>query len=170
MELQEIKELLGQFDASSLTEFDLKDGNFQLYFNKNSNSRHQESVAVTPSTPMATSSTEAPATNQLHLANQQSGLANETPHSTTPVEMPELSGTEIVSPVVGIVYLQPSPDKPAFKSVGDLVKKGEVVCIVEAMKVMNEITADIDGEIVAVKVENEQVVEFNQPLFIVKEG
>ena len=69
-----------------------------------------------------------------------------------------------------MTYLKPSPDKPNFKQVGDRVQKGDVVCIVEAMKVMNEITSDISGEIVEVLVENEQVVEFNQPLFRVKEG
>ena len=81
-----------------------------------------------------------------------------------------VEGVTIDSPLVGVAYLTPSPDKPAFKSVGDKVAKGEVVCIVEAMKVMNEITSDVAGEIVEVLVDNEQVVEFNQPLFRVKEG
>lgn len=169
MKIQEIKELLGQFDASTLTEFDLKDGGFELYFNKNSESRKTVTAGSATSTPAVPVAMEGSASHQLQLANNS--LANETIQNVAP-EAPasDVTGTEIVSPVVGIVYLQPAPDQLAFKAVGDRVKKGEVVCIVEAMKVMNEITADIDGEIVAIKVENEQVVEFNQPLFIVKEG
>lgn len=75
---------------------------------------------------------------------------------------------EVKSPIVGIVYLQPSPDKPAFKKVGDKVTKGEVICIIEAMKLMNEVTSDVDGEIAAILIDNEEVVEYGQPLFIVQ--
>ncbi len=169
MEITEIKELLAQFDASTLTEFDLRDGHFELYFNKNSDSRKGSAsqaasqMSITPSMPVPTPGAEHP-----HLGEK--AVANESLPTTAKSTPEEAEGTAISSPVVGIVYLQPSPDKPAFKSVGDRVKKGEVVCIVEAMKVMNEITSDIEGEIVAVMVENEQVVEFNQPLFKVKEG
>lgn len=83
---------------------------------------------------------------------------------------PVLEGKEVVSPLVGVVYLKPSPDKDNFKQIGDHVKKGDILCIVEAMKVMNEIVSDVDGELVEVLVESEQIVEFNQPLFRVKEG
>ncbi len=70
---------------------------------------------------------------------------------------------------MGVVYLKPSPDKDNFKQIGDHVKKA-IFCIVEAMKVMNEIVSDVDGELVEVLVESEQIVEYNQPLFRVKEG
>ncbi len=76
---------------------------------------------------------------------------------------------EITSPIVGIVYLQPAPDKENFVKVGDTVKTGDVVCIVEAMKLMNEITATVDGKS-EVLVNNEDVVEFGQPLFRVAKG
>lgn len=161
MELNELKDLLSLFDQSTLTEFNLKDGNFELYLNKNSVSRTQNTVPVVQS-----ASVQQPQVTE--AAVQPASV----PVQATPAQpVPEvIAGTEIVSPLVGVVYLKPSPDKPNFKQVGDRVQKGDVVCIVEAMKVMNEITSDISGEIVEVLVENEQVVEFNQPLFRVKEG
>lgn len=72
---------------------------------------------------------------------------------------------EIVSPMVGVFYAAPAPDKGPFVKAGSRVSKGDVLCIIEAMKLMNEITSERDGEIVEVCVENGQVVEFDQPLF-----
>ena len=77
------------------------------------------------------------------------------------------SGNIIKSPIVGTFYASAKPSRPALKSKGDKVKKGEVVCIIEAMKIMNEITSDYDGTIEEIFVENEQVVEFGQPLFMI---
>lgn len=77
-------------------------------------------------------------------------------------------GQYITSPMVGTFYASKSPDKPAFVKVGDKVKKGQVVCIVEAMKLMNEIESTVDGEIVEVLVENEDMVEYGQKLFVIK--
>ena len=73
----------------------------------------------------------------------------------------------IKSPMIGTFYLKPSPDKPAFKSVGDTVKAGETVCIIEAMKLFNEIEAEISGKIVKVLVDDNNPVEYDQPLFLV---
>lgn len=75
---------------------------------------------------------------------------------------------KIVSPMVGTFYSAPSPDLPAFVNKGDKVHEKSVVCIVEAMKLMNELEAEITGEIVEILVENGQMVEFGQPLFLVK--
>jgi acetyl-CoA carboxylase biotin carboxyl carrier protein len=80
----------------------------------------------------------------------------------------ELSGRKLVSPMVGTYYSASSPDKPPFVKVGDKVKKGQPICIIEAMKLMNEIEAEQDGEIVKVLAANEQMVEFGQPLFLIK--
>lgn len=157
MELAEVKDLLSQFDQSTLTEFNLKDDTFELYLNKNTVSRNQQTSVEQP---VVSAPIQQPAVTAAPAA-----VTIET--SSAPVI---LEGTEIVSPLVGVAYLKPSPDKANFKQVGDHVAKGDVVCIVEAMKVMNEITSDISGEIIEVLVENEQVVEFNQPLFRVKEG
>ena len=72
---------------------------------------------------------------------------------------------EIKSPMVGVFYASPSPDAKPFVEVGQKVKKGDVVCIIEAMKLMNELTADQDGEVVDICVNNGEVVEYGQPLF-----
>ena len=79
------------------------------------------------------------------------------------------SGLEVItSPFVGTFYSQSAPGKPAFVKVGDRVTKGQVVCILEAMKIMNEIEAEISGEVVEVCVDNENLVEFGQPLFKIR--
>jgi acetyl-CoA carboxylase biotin carboxyl carrier protein len=70
--------------------------------------------------------------------------------------------------MVGTFYSSPSPDKPSFVKVGDKVKKGQTICIIEAMKLMNEIESELDGEIVKVLANNEEMVEFGQPLFLIK--
>jgi acetyl-CoA carboxylase biotin carboxyl carrier protein len=74
-------------------------------------------------------------------------------------------GTVVTSPIVGTYYASPGPDAALFVTVGSKVKKGQVLCIIEAMKLMNEIESDVDGEIVEILVQNEQMVEYGQPLF-----
>jgi acetyl-CoA carboxylase biotin carboxyl carrier protein len=74
-------------------------------------------------------------------------------------------GTVVSSPIVGTYYASPGPDAALFVTVGSKVKKGQVLCIIEAMKLMNEIESDVDGEIVEILVQNEQMVEYGQPLF-----
>lgn len=158
MELSELKELMSQFDQSSLTEFDLKEASFELYFNKNKGVRGQVTAPVVGDTPAVEP-----------IAPVVAPKAETTSSAAAPIPA-VAEGTEIVSPLVGVVYLKSSPDSPDFKAVGDTVKRGEVVCIVEAMKVMNEITSDVEGVVTEVLVENEQVVEYGQPLLRVKEG
>ncbi|OTN76202.1 acetyl-CoA carboxylase, biotin carboxyl carrier protein [Enterococcus sp. 8G7_MSG3316] len=158
METNEIKDLLSQFDQSTLTELHLKKDTFDLYFNKNTTSGFQPTAIE----PVATAA--APA------APVQAAAAATTAAPAVATETPIAEGKEVISPLVGVVYLKPSPDKENFKQVGDQVKKGDILCIVEAMKVMNEIVSDVDGELVSVLVESEQIVEYNQPLFRIKEG
>lgn len=80
----------------------------------------------------------------------------------------DLNVKEIVSPIVGTFYRSSSPDKPAFVEVGTKVKKGDTLCIVEAMKLMNEIQSEVDGEVVEILVENNQMVEYGQSMFKIK--
>ena len=160
METHEVKELLSQFDQSTLTELQLKKETFELYFNKNTTSGLQSASSAPAS---------APAANAAPTPVAPTPAVSATP-DTVETAKPVLEGKEVVSPLVGVVYLKPSPDKDNFKQIGDHVKKGDILCIVEAMKVMNEIVSDVDGELVEVLVESEQIVEFNQPLFRVKEG
>ncbi|MGG5341667.1 acetyl-CoA carboxylase biotin carboxyl carrier protein [Enterococcus sp. AZ192] len=164
MNINEVKELLTQFDQSTLTEFDLKEGSFGLYMNKNKGT--QRVVSIDENQPAVNSNPTVQTVSE-HSVEQNTAV-NE-PTESAPVPLAE-NTEEIVSPIVGVVYLKPAPDKENFKQVGDTVKKGEVICIVEAMKLMNEITATVDGVITEILIQNEDVVEFNQPLFRVSKG
>ena len=96
----------------------------------------------------------------------------ETAVKTEVVSMPEsvtkAEGTPVTSPMVGVFYAAPAPDKEPYVSVGSKVNKGDVLCLIEAMKLMNEVTAEKSGEITEICVENGQVVEYGQPLFMIK--
>ncbi len=81
---------------------------------------------------------------------------------------PKKEGTVVTSPIVGTFYASPGPDTAAFVEVGSKVKKGQVLCIIEAMKLMNEIESEVDGEVIEILVKNEQMVEYGQPLFTIK--
>lgn len=80
----------------------------------------------------------------------------------------KVEGALITSPIVGTFYLSPSPDAEQYVKVGSKVKKGDTLCIIEAMKLMNEIEAEVDGEVVEILVNNEQMVEYGQPLFRIR--
>jgi len=101
---------------------------------------------------------------------RESTAAVPAPVSTAPASVSTAvpavpAGTAVSSPMVGVVYLAPAPGEEPFVSVGSRVKQGDVLCIIEAMKLMNEITAEQDGVILERCVDNEQVVEYGQPLF-----
>ncbi|WP_207695437.1 acetyl-CoA carboxylase, biotin carboxyl carrier protein [Enterococcus sp. DIV0212c] len=164
MNINEVKELLTQFDQSTLTEFDLKEGSFGLYMNKNK-------VTQKTFTGEGKQVVDNNTTNQetTEIINRIVDIKETTNEAVKPETKPK-NTEEIVSPIVGVVYLKPAPDKEHFKKVGDSVKKGDVVCIVEAMKLMNEITSTVDGVITEVLIQNEDVVEFNQPIFRVSKG
>lgn len=112
-----------------------------------------------PSAPVATASAvaQAPASPAAQSATAAQSTANTIPEGTT-----------ISSPFVGTFYRSPSPDSPVFVEIGSKVKKGQTLCIVEAMKLMNEIEAEMDGEVIGILVENAKPVEFGTPLFVIK--
>lgn len=84
-----------------------------------------------------------------------------------PAPAADVSGEELLSPMPGTFYSSPTPDDPPFVSEGDTVKKGQTLCIIEAMKIMNEIEAEFDGKVTLIKVKNGEPVEYNQPLFLI---
>lgn len=161
MNFSEIKEIVALINQSNLTEFHVKDQQFELYLNKNAQAKTMEQAPTAPQAlPQA-----APAPVAVQAATPEVA-----PVVEAATEVEDTTGKEITSPLVGVAYLKPSPDKANFKQVGDTVKKGDVLCILEAMKVMNEIASDVDGTISAILIENEAVVEYGQPLFRVREG
>jgi acetyl-CoA carboxylase biotin carboxyl carrier protein len=146
MDLEKIEGLVKIVERSSLTEFTLEEGELKITMSKLS---HPPIVAA-----------GVPATAAPQAAAPAAPAAAE--------EEPEEEKIFITSPIVATFYSAPSPDAPAFVKVGDRVKNGQTVCILEAMKLMNEIQAEYDCEIEAVLVSNEQKVEYGQPLFRVK--
>jgi acetyl-CoA carboxylase biotin carboxyl carrier protein len=90
------------------------------------------------------------------------------PAAAAPAAAPEPKGHELKSPMVGTFYRAPSPGAPAFVEVGQSVSKGQTLCIIEAMKLLNEIESDVSGTVKAILVENGQPVEYGQPLFLIE--
>lgn len=146
-----------QFDNSSLREFSYKNGTDELVFSKNEAKSAVATEAAAPA-PLVQESAARAITETKAVAVEE--------EIAVPQAVAE--GEEVASPLVGVAYLSPAPDKPAFVSVGDSVKKGQTLMIIEAMKVMNEIPAPHDGIVTAILVGNEDVVEFGQGLVRLK--
>lgn len=147
-ETEYIEKLAKVLAETGLTEISLEDGEQAITLRKD------VIVAPVAAAPAASAPVAAPA----QPAAQAPAKASE----------PAKKGTPITSPMVGTFYKSPSPDADAFVSVGDNVKPGDVVCIVEAMKMMNEIKSEISGKVVEVCVEDGQPVEFGQVLMYVE--
>lgn len=158
MNFEKIKNLMQSLDNSNLMDFELKlsDG-FYLRMNKY-NSQPIVQNNITPSIDNNT------AINTPTINNIAENISE--PITIIPEIKQEIKeGNIVASPIVGTFYSSSSPTKPAYVKVGDKVKEGDVLCIIEAMKVMNEITSQYSGEIVEILVNNEDMVEYNQPLF-----
>ncbi|MFE0441986.1 acetyl-CoA carboxylase biotin carboxyl carrier protein [Aerococcus sp. NPDC058936] len=169
MKHEEIKDLISQIDSSTIQEFSFQTQADSLYISKIKERQTQtENTKNTSANQQAITNTEATTTGVAQETTGQETTAPAT-EEAAPSAPAAPTGKTIDSPLVGVVYLAKNPDQPAFKKVGDSVEAGETVCIVEAMKVMNEIPADISGTVVNVLVEDGQVVEFGQPLFEVSE-
>ena len=162
MNLNEIKDLMAQFDQSSLREFSYNNGTDELQFSKNEARMASEApaqVAPVPAAVAASPVVSAPSTPVESAVEESPALAETT-------VAPE--GDVVESPLVGVAYLAAGPDKPAFVTVGDSVKKGQTLVIIEAMKVMNEIPAPKDGVVTEILVSNEEMVEFGKGLVRIK--
>ena len=162
MNLNEIKDLMAQFDQSSLREFSYKNGTDELQFSKNEARMASEvpaQVVPAPAAVVASPVVSAPSTPVESAVEEAPALADTT-------VAPE--GDVVESPLVGVAYLAAGPDKPTFVTVGDSVKKGQTLVIIEAMKVMNEIPAPKDGVVTEILVSNEEMVEFGKGLVRIK--
>lgn len=155
MELKEIKELLKAFDESESSYFSLKQDGVNIKLKKPS-----ETVAVSV----------APVAQAAPVAMPQaSAQAVPLAASTTEAEEPkeDADGTKVLAPLVGVFYAAPTPEASAYVQVGDTVKEGQILCLIEAMKMMSEITAPKDGVIKKIYVKNQDVVGFEDPLFLI---
>lgn len=158
MDIRKVKKLMEMLEESSLSELEVIEG--------------EESIRLSKSSNLTTENITTQIPNQIpYQVNPQ----NQNPPAQIPEqaniidkENLEISGYEIKSPMVGTFYEAPSPGSKSFVSVGDVVKKGDVLCIIEAMKMLNQIESDKSGEIKAILVENAQPVEFNQVLFVIE--
>ncbi|MDZ3993934.1 acetyl-CoA carboxylase biotin carboxyl carrier protein [Pseudomonas sp. Teo4] len=153
MDIRKVKKLIELLEESGIDELEIKEGEESVRISRHSKTPvGQQFYAPAP---MAAAPVAAPV------------AAAAAPAAEAAAAAPALKGTVIRSPMVGTFYRKPSPTSPNFAEVGQSVKKGDTLCIVEAMKMMNHIEADIGGVIDAILVEDGQPVEFDQPLFTI---
>jgi len=154
MDLNQIKQILDLVREHELSEFEIEHDGLRLKIRKDANGAHVVSHAVPPS-PMVTMAAAPPPAQPAAAAAADSG--------DTEVEI-----AVVKSPIVGTFYRSSEPGSAAFVEIGSTVKKGDVLCIIEAMKLMNEIDSEYDGEIVNVYVENGQPVQYGERLFAIR--
>ena len=154
MNVEEIKELMTLFNDSNMTEFHLSNEEFEVQFSKREEYPQVVSNAVSPVANVAATVEAAPVSAASSEAQVEPQVATDAKY--------------ITSPIVGVVYLQSSPDADPFVQVGKQITSNDTVCIIEAMKIMNEIKSDFNGEVVEVLVENGQMVDFGQKLFAIR--
>jgi acetyl-CoA carboxylase biotin carboxyl carrier protein len=158
MDFDEIKQILDMVREHELSEFELERDNFKLRIRKNATGQWTATM---------------PPISHVNYAPVMAAPAPmpAPPPAAPPVLTPadeEVDLAVLKSPIVGTFYRAPEPGAKAFAEVGDTVRKGQVLCIIEAMKLMNEINSDIDGELVKVYVENGQPVQYGERLFAIK--
>ncbi len=147
MDFKDIKKLLDAFDKSKANILEFENEEFRIYLDKSASAPANSNVQTTPTVQVS----NEPIVQKVEAKPEC-----------------EVEGELITSPMVGTFYQAPSPDSPPYVKVGDKVKKGQTLCIIEAMKIMNELEAEFDCEILEVLVEDGQPVEFDTPLFRVK--
>ncbi len=146
MDYKELKKILDAFDKSKTNILELETENFRIYLDK------------------STTVTAQPVQSSIQTSQIQEPIVQKIEAKAECAEEGEI----ISSPMVGTFYQAPSPDSPPYVRVGDKVKKGQTLCIIEAMKIMNELEAEFDMEILEILVEDGEPVEFDTPLFRVK--
>ncbi|MBJ9974725.1 acetyl-CoA carboxylase biotin carboxyl carrier protein [Pseudomonas sp. S75] len=153
MDIRKVKKLIELLEESGIDELEIKEGEESVRISRNSKA------------PAGAQYYAAPAPFAAPVAAPAPAAAAVTP--VAEAAAPALKGTAVRSPMVGTFYRKPSPTSPNFAEVGQTVKKGDTLCIVEAMKMMNAIEAEVSGVIDAILVQDGQPVEFDQPLFTI---
>jgi len=150
MDIKEIKDLIKFLDKTDIKEFEYENADESIYISKKDDI-HQ--VVGQP---------------QYAAAPMQAPAAAAAPAAPAEKSSPKIDGNEVVSPIVGTFYGAPSPGASAFVKEGDSVKKGQTLCIIEAMKIMNEIEAEYDCKIIRIVGQNGVPVEFGETIFVVQ--
>ena len=164
MELSNILELIHAVSDSNLTQFNLQDGNLNISMSAEK-TIVQQAVANADAAAFAVQCQPTVQSAMQYMA--PSTVQNQVDTAPT-TDAEALAGNIVKSPLVGTYYAASSPDSDPFVKVGDKVNKGQVLGIVEAMKLMNEIESEFDGTVKKILVENEQMVEFGQPMFVIE--
>lgn len=168
MDINNLKKILGLFDKSTATELIIEEEGMKILIsrqNKSDDSPAQPQIMAMPQYMQP----GAPPQQQPAANPQTSQPAEKEPAPAKTEEPEESSGLhEIRSPIVGTFYRAPSPDSDPFVEVGSHIAKGQTLCIVEAMKLMNEIESDVNGTIEKIILKNAEPVEFDQPMFLIK--
>ena len=154
MDLNLIKKLIKILEASEVTDLEIEENGTRVKLAKKV--RITQAVSI-PQAPIAASAENQTTVSLSRTEEKKSSEENLNVH-------------EIKSPIVGTFYRAPAPDADAYIQIGDVVSTGSVLCIVEAMKLMNEIESDVSGKIIKILVENGKPVEYNQPLFLIQKS
>lgn len=154
MDIRKVKKLIELLDESGIAEIEITEGEESVRI-----TRHSQSAAMpfayAPPQPIPTAATAA--------TPAPSGA----PTAASPAPEPKEEGYEVTAPMVGTFYSASSPGSPPFMQVGDRVNEGDILCIIEAMKMMNQIEADVSGIIKSIRVQNGEPVEYGQVLFVI---
>ena len=151
MDIRKVKKLIEMLEESSIAEIEIHEGEESVRVSRHSAAGPVQSPGTVPQT--------APGTVPVAQAAVIEGGADSVPE-----------GFKVKSPMVGIFYSSPAPGKPPFVELGKTVVKGDVLCIIEAMKIMNQVEAETSGVVAKIMVENGEPVEYGQPLFVIREG
>ena len=157
MKAKEIQELISFLSESGLEEVNIETENFKVSIKRSAEQQVIAAPAIPAPAPVIASHTPAPHVVTPSVAPTQENTPLATPNNLV----------EIKSPMIGTFYRSANPESPSFVEVGSNVKVGDSVCIIEAMKLFNEIESEVSGKIVKVLVDNSQPVEYDQPLFLV---
>lgn len=154
MDIRKIKKLIKLLEETGISEIEIKEGEESVRLSRYSQA---QGPVITQHTPAHS----IPSATSMHTSNTPAPAEHKPPEQAS-------SGHQVCSPMVGTMYTAPSPDASAFVTIGQSVKPGDTLCIIEAMKMFNEIEADRTGIITAIHVTNGEPVEFDQPLFTIE--
>lgn len=158
MEYKQIQELIKTINKSNISELSIEDGDFKITIKQEQAAQPQYVMQPMPAQPMP----------MMQQAPQQPAAQPATPQPAQPAAAEGGNTITVKSPMIGTFYRSSGPGKPLFVNVGDEIKEGQVLCIIEAMKLFNEIESEIKGRIVKILVDDASPVEYDQPLFLVE--